>query len=688
MAEGVFFQDLAILMAVAGVTAALFSRFGWPKVLGYILAGVLLNGHTWGGSILADVASTRTAGQLGIVFLMFGMGLSFSPKDVRRVRSVAVPAAIVDTVVMTWAGYTVGTRIFGWAPVPSLFLGVAICDSATTLLAKVFDEMGWSGRPLVTNVLGISLCEDVICVGAIALATGFASGEGMSLVALGTSLGGLFLFFLTVLVVGFVLVPRLLDSVGKRGDGEALVLAALGICFFVSYLAYRFDFSLALGAFLVGLVGSVSGVRRRLVALTDPLKAMYAAVFFVSIGLLVDPAALAARWAEILVAAALIVVGKTVNVTIASVAAGVDVKTAVQSGLALAQTGEFAFMVAMLYATLTGDSDRDLFQVAVGASLITVVLNPMLVRLSGRVGSWAESKVPDGLARWLVAYRAWLEKIRASRGSPAFFSLRAAAVRLGVYAVLLLAVAVVFTILGRVDYTRFSTFFEGHDDIIFFLMANLLFVVLLTQVLLAAGSLGDAASRLLAGEGDARWQTHLRPLVRFVAQTAAVVLFFLEWAMITVSIAPRDRAVQIGSLVVIAVAGVFGWRFFVKAGHRASQRFHEALTAEERSRGLAETMAAPAFPDDVHRLTLDAASPAIGGTVVTLNIRAKTGASVVAVMRGGAIVRNIGPEWEFRMGDTLFALGDSRQVAALKDLLGTTRTDPPDNPPPAGARPA
>ena len=107
MAEGVFFQDLAILMAVAGVVAALFSRFGWPKVLGYILAGVLLNGHTWGGSILADVASTRTAGQLGIVFLMFGMGLSFSPKDVRRVRSVAVPAAIVDTAVMTWAGYTV-----------------------------------------------------------------------------------------------------------------------------------------------------------------------------------------------------------------------------------------------------------------------------------------------------------------------------------------------------------------------------------------------------------------------------------------------------------------------------------------------------------------------------------------------------------------------------------------------------
>ena len=678
MAEGVFFQDLAILMAVAGVVAALFSRFGWPKVLGYILAGMVLSGNTWGGSLLADVGSTRTIGQLGVVFLMFVMGLSFSPKDVRRVRSVAFPAAVADTVVMTWLGYTVGTRVFGWPAVPSIFLGVAICDSATTLLAKVFDELGWSGRPFVKNVLGISLCEDVICVGAIALATGVASGEGMSIAALGTSLGGLFLFFLTVLVAGFVLVPRLLDSVGKRGDGESLVLTALGVCFFVSYLAYVFDFSLALGAFLVGLVASTSGMRRRLVGLVAPLKAMFSAVFFVSIGLLVDPAALVRCLPETVLVAVVIVVGKALNIGIASVAAGTDVKGAVQNGLALAQTGEFAFMVAMLYATLTGDSDGRLFQVAVGASLVTVALNPALVRVSERVGLWAEAKTPAGVARRLVAYRAWLEKIRASRGSPAFQGLKSAALRLGVYAVLLFAISVVCTLLGRCDYSRFSAFFERHDGVIFFLLANLLDVALFTLVPPAAGSLGDAVATLLAGDGDTKWQTHLRPFVRYIAKAAAVALFFVEWAMINVSIAPHGLAIQVGSVAAIAVVGLFGWRFFAKAGRRASQRFYEALTAEERREGLAETMAAPALPDDVHRLVLDAASPAIGGTVVTLNIRAKTGASVVAVERGGKVVRNIGPEWEFRMGDALLALGDSRQIAALKDLLGTTLTDRPE----------
>ena len=165
MNEGAFFQDLAMLMALAGIAAIVFSRFGWPKALGYILAGVVMSEHTWGGSFLADAGSATTVGQLGVVFLMFGMGLSFSPREMGKMRSVALPVALVDTAVMIWLGYTVGTQIFGWSPAQSFFLGVAICDSATTLLAKVLDEMGWGARPFARYVLGTSVCEDIICVG-------------------------------------------------------------------------------------------------------------------------------------------------------------------------------------------------------------------------------------------------------------------------------------------------------------------------------------------------------------------------------------------------------------------------------------------------------------------------------------------------------------------------------------------
>ena len=670
--EHAFFQDLAMLMSVAGLVAVVFARFGWPKVIGYILAGLVMGEHTWGGSFLLDVGSTKIVGQLGVVFLMFAMGLSFSAKDLARIRHVALPTAVADTLVMIWLGYTVGTKFFGWSAAQSVFLGLAICDSATTLLAKVIDEMGWGTRPFSKYVLGTSVCEDVVCVGALAVATGFAQGNVLSAGALVTSLGGLAVFFLTVLVFGFVLVPRFLTSVARRKDDESLLLAVLGLCFFVSFVAYRFDFSLALGAFLVGLLGSASEVRHRLAALVAPLKAMYAAVFFVSIGLMVDPHALGRCLPEILLVSAVIVVGKLFNVTVASLATGLDVKSAVQNGFSLAQTGEFAFLVAILYAGLSDDPANALFPVAVGASILTTILNPFFVRLSDRVGDMAVQRTPERFRRKLEAYRAWLDKLRTSKGSPAFVHLKVTGLKLVVYAVLMLSVSVACAMLHRLDYARFSAFFETHDELIFFCLANLFAVGLMPMVVFASRTLGDEVAELLTGEGVRRWTQAARQFTRFVVLVAVLLLFFVEWSMINLSILPVSTEIQVVSTIAIFGVAAFGWRFFVKAGRRATTRFQEALTAEERREVLKRTMTISIPEGTIHRLRLDARSPAIGETVVSLNIRAKTGASVVSVVRDGRITRNVGPEWEFRIGDVIVALGERAQIAALKDLLGVT----------------
>ena len=672
MNEGAFFRDLALLMSVAGLSAALFSRLGWPKVIGYILAGALMSEHTLGVSLFRDPQSISTVGQLGVVFLMFSMGLSFSAKEMKKIRAVALPAAVLDTVVMIWLGYTVGTRVFGWSAVESAFLGVAMCDSATTLLAKVIDEMGWGNRPFAKYVLGTSLCEDIICVGAIAVVTGFATGGGMSASAFAGSLGWLAVFFLAVLVFGMVLVPRLLLSVSSRKDDEALALTLLGVCFLVSFLAYHFNFSLALGAFLVGIIGSTSDVRERLAALVDPLKSMFAATFFVSIGLLVDPSALWASKTAILVVSLVVVVGKLFNITFASLLAGVDVRISVQNGFALAQIGEFAFMVAILYAGIVNDTSIPMFQIAIGASLLTTLLNPWMIRLSGPAGDLAERLVPERFRVFLDAYRAWLAKIGASEGSPAFRRLKFAAIRLGVYAVLMFAVASACTLLYRIDYAGLSEFFERHDQIFFFCLANLFCVAMLPLWTGSARPLADSVTELLCGEGTARWQSAIQPLVRFVAFAAVFVLFLAEWGAIAVSIAPaKGPSLWIG-IAVIVLVGAFGWRRMVKAGHRASKRLHEALTAEERREGLKRTMTVTIPEGTISEVVIPATSPAIGGTVVTLNVRAKTGASVVSVVRGGKTTRNIGPEWEFRAGDRIVALGDHKQIAALKDLMGVT----------------
>ena len=211
MSESLFFQDLAVMMSVVGLVSVVFTRLGWPKVICYLLAGILMSEHTWGGSLLADPKSIGTIGQLGIVFLMFTLGLEFSADAMKKVKHVAVPTAIFDTLMMIWLGYTVGTRVLGWDGVQSLFLGAALCDSATTLLAKTIDEMRWGDRPFVRYIFGTTIFEDILCVGVIALVTGVATGKGMSMGSVGMSLGGLLVFFTGVLVFGLVLAPRLLN---------------------------------------------------------------------------------------------------------------------------------------------------------------------------------------------------------------------------------------------------------------------------------------------------------------------------------------------------------------------------------------------------------------------------------------------------------------------------------------------
>ena len=671
MSESAFFHDLAVLMAVAGFAAIVFARLGWPKVLGYLGAGILMSSHTWGGSFLKDPNSISTIGGLGVVFLMFSMGLSFSPREMRRIRFVAMPAAIIDTIVMIWLGYIVGTKVFGWSAVQSVFLGVAICDSATTLLAKVIDELGWTKCPFTKYVLGTSICEDIVCVGAIAVATGFAKGGGMSAGALAGSLGALGVFFLAVLVFGFILVPRLLTSIGKRRDDEALVLAVLGTCFFISFIAYLFDFSLALGAFLVGILCGTSDIRERIASLVDPLKSMFAAVFFVSIGLLVNPNALLDNLSAILLVSAVVIVGKFFNITFASLLTGVDVKTAVQNGFSLAQIGEFAFMVAILYAGLMNDAGNPMFQIAVGVSLLTTLLNPLMIRISEPAGAFVERLLPESLRSLLSNYSGWLEKIGSSSNAPALKLLKVAAIRLGVYAVLIVAVAIVCAQASRFDFTAFWGLFEDYDCVVFYLLANVFAAAMLPMILSAARALADEVVELLANDNaSSRWLIALRNLVHSVVVLAVLFGFFVEWSMINVTIAPKVAYLEWISLGVILVVGICGWSFFRKAGRRATQRFKEALTAEERRDGLVNTLTVTVPEGTIHRFTLEASSPAIGATVVTLNIRAKTGASIVSVYRNGEITRNIGPEWEFAVGDTLVALGEQHQIAALKDLLG------------------
>ena len=674
MTEGAFLQDLALLMAVAGSASFLFGRLKWPKVIGYILAGVLLSRHTWGGAFLVDEGSVQTIAQLGIVFLMFSMGLGTSVNEMRSLGRVTLPTALLDTVIMAWLGFTIGSSVFGWGALPSLFLGVAICDSATTLLAKIIDEMGWGKRPFVRYVLGTSLCEDVICVGLIALVTGFAQGRGMDVAAIAKSLGALGVFFVATLVFGLVLVPKLLNSAARRGGDETLLLTLLGCCFFVTYIAFRLDFSLALGAFLVGVLGAGADVRQRLARLVEPLRSMFAAVFFVSIGLLVNPAECWRNLPAILLLSAVVMGGKLVNCTVGSLACGLELKPAVQTGFSLAQIGEFAYMVALLYVSLTGDLSKPMYQVVVGVSLITTLANPWMIRVSDRVGDWAERVCPAGAAKALEGYRGFLGRYRSrsSESSARRAYVRGQLAELIVAGVLGFAVALVVSMLNGRDWSSISPFFDAHKRLFFSLAMNAVLFAILPGVFGIARSLAGSITRTMVGAGEARWQMAILHVTRFAVMSAVLALAFLEIVMININLAPEETWARIVLAVALALAGAFGWRFFVKAGRRAAKNFGYAMKTDERLAAVAKEVVFAVPETSVARLAIPAMSSAVGSTVGSLNVRAKTGAIVIEVWRGASCTRNVGPDFEFRAGDELVVIGDGRQVAALKDLLGIT----------------
>lgn len=661
-----------MLMTVAGLVSVICAKLRWPKVLGYIFAGVVMSAHTWGGSFLADTQSVSTIGQLGVVFLMFTLGLGFSTSELKRIKNVTLPVALLDTVIMTWIGYTIGRTCFGWGSVPSLFLGAAICDSATTMLAKIIDEMRWSDRPFVKYTIGTSVCEDIICVGIIALITGVANGGHMSFGSAAFSLGGLFVFFLAVIVFGFILVPRLLSSVSRTKDDEALVLTVLGCCFFISWVAFKFEFSLALGAFLIGVVASTSEIRHRISALVAPLRSMFAAVFFVSIGLLVNPASCWEHLPSILILSAVVVAGKFLNCTFGALISGETVKTSIQMGMGLAQIGEFAFMVAILYVGTTGDQTCPMYDIVVSVSLLTTLLNPLMLKWSEPVGSWIEDHVPGGLARRLETYRGLVAKYHGtSKADAAHREIRNGVIELGVIAVLTFAVAVTFSLLNERDWSNFSVFFNDHKRFFFCLAANICIVAMFAPVVKIARGLGERIGQILVS-GDEMWQQAVRRLVLLVVLGTVIGLFFLETTMINVNLAPAEPWAKAIIAVLLVFAAIFGWRFFLKAGQRAATRFNEALDADERLTKLGDMLTFTVPANSLHRLPLDISSPAIGGTVVTLNIRAKTGATIVSIERDGKVLRNIGPDIDFRVGDVLIAIGEGPQIAALKDLLGIT----------------
>lgn len=666
-----FFQDLALILVAVGLVSALFVRFGWPRVIGYILAGTLIGKYTFGGSLVINQGSIEVLGQLGVVFLMFTLGLEFSIRKLKRVGHVIFPTALLDMTVMIWAGHFVGTRVLGWGNVQSLFLGAAVSDSATTLLAKTISEMGWGTRRFTRYLFGITITEDILCIGVIALLTGLVTSGTVDARAMALRMGGLLLFLTGVTVFGLLLVPRVLNRVGRLKDDESLLLTMLGFCFFVSFIAAKLDFSLALGAFLVGVMGAESEPLKRIYQQCVPLRTLFSAIFFVTIGLLIDPQQMVAHGPVILGLALMVIVGKTLTCTTGALLTGLDLKNALQTGMGLAQIGEFAYLVALIGLTMRC-VDSAMYQIAVGVSVLTTLLNPFLMRASDPFADWLERRLP---ARWravLEAYARWIERFRHAPATGE----TARAIRFNLTLTLLqwAMVAVIFLtadMLARLDYTRFTPVIETNKRMLLWAAACLLTVPNAVILFFRGRALGGAVADALvpAKVAATQWAVSFRRLTRLAFALMTLAVLFLESVLLSGTIMPEQGWAQGLVAVTLLVVGTSGYRRFRRLGKESLETLRGVLMTREAE---TEPIGSAVMLLDVHteRLRVGTLSPACGRSLREINLRARSGASVIGIERAGVTLVNPAATEALEADDVVLVLGDGEQIARARALIG------------------
>ncbi|SAK70194.1 sodium/hydrogen exchanger [Caballeronia temeraria] len=416
-----FIQDLAVIMAIAGVVTVLFHRLRQPVVLGYIAAGVIIGPYTPPFNLIHDEATIQTLGELGVVFLMFSLGLEFSLRKLFKVGATAFVAALSEIVLMIWVGYEIG-RWFGWSAMDSLFLGAMLAISSTTIIVKALSELGMKGEHFAQIVFGILIVEDILAIAMLVLLSGIAQTGSVSAGVAVVTLGKLLLFMTVSLVVGILTVPRALNYVAKAKSDEMLLVTVLGFCFGFCLLVVKLDYSIALGAFLIGAIMAESRHLVRIEHLIAPVRDMFSAIFFVTIGLLLNPTVLVDYAWPIAVITIAVVLGKIVSCGLGTFLAGKDGRTSMRVGMSVSQIGEFSFIIASLGLSLKVTSSF-LYPIAVAVSALTTLFTPYLIRAADPLTMRLSRAMPAPLANTFGLYSQWLASLTPASGGPTLFSM-------------------------------------------------------------------------------------------------------------------------------------------------------------------------------------------------------------------------------------------------------------------------
>ncbi|WP_426699776.1 cation:proton antiporter [Rhodanobacter sp. Col0626] len=576
-----FIKDLAVVMLIAGATTILFQRMRQPVLLGYILAGVLIGPHT-PGTLVADPRAIDDISNLGVVLLMFTLGLEFSVRKLREVGVGVLAVAVGEVGLMLWLGFSIG-QLFGWTGMDALFLGAAVSLSSTMVATRTLAENGQRYQPFAQLVVGLLVAEDMLTIVMLTLLTAVAIGGSVQAETALTLIGHLGLFVVVGMVLGLLLLPRLVDYVAGFGRDETLLVSVLGICFGASLLAAWMGFSVALGAFLAGAVVAEARSVGRVLHLVEPLRDMFAALFFVAIGLKIDPAMLLQYALPALAIAAVVIAGKTLACSLGIFVVGHDARTSLRSGLGMAQIGEFSFVIATLGLSLGVISDF-IYPITVAVSVLCMAASPYLNRSADGLATGLRRVTPRSMRVLATSYSGWLENLKPVNENAALAAIfRRLLWHIGINVLLVVALFVLGAYVNAHNWSWFSMFGIERDlrHTLIWACALFLSLPMLIAVYRKAGALGMLLAEIGIRERFAGSYTQpmRNVLARIIPLATLLALGLLVSALGSAILPPRGIAL---SLIVLGVVlAVVLWRSLVHMHARLQAALKETLDKPE-----------------------------------------------------------------------------------------------------------
>lgn len=659
-------HDLGIIMLVAGAISLLCKWLKQPVVLGYIVAGLLAGPYVCGSSWV-DVESAETWGQVGVIFLLFSLGLEFSFKKLLQMGSTAFIGCITIVVGMMSVGFMLG-RLMGWNEMNALFLGGMLCMSSTTIVFKALDDLGLRQQKFAGICFGILVVEDLFAVVLMVLLASIAvkqQFDGQEMIWQVAKLAGYLLFWF---VSGILLIPTLLRRYKRFLNDETMTIVALGLCLGMVLLAKGAGFSEALGAFVMGSILAETVDCERIEHLMSPIKNLFGAIFFVSVGMMISPATLADYWMPITLLTLTVIFGQIIFATLGIVLSGQPLKVAMQSAFALTQVGEFAFIIAQFGESI-GVTEKFLYPVVVAVSVITTFLTPYTLRLATPVYNWLEARMPLFVQEWLE--RLSQGKSTLSQQTLMQVLLKKVAVTVSIYSIVcIFIIAFYFQLLS-------NWIVEGVNSVLpegFSWVGRMVALLLLLAVLgsfiykIVSKHLRSAESRKLWNDGSYRRASLVALFVaRLLLGMGFVVFCIAQYFTLTTGF-----LFGVALLVVLIM-------LFSKKVHRQSTyietKFMTNLSARERekdkNRAVKRELEVALLNYDLHLADFELSpdSSFCGRMLLELDLRRSCGVNVVRIIRGGLNVNIPGGRERLYPHDRIVVAGSDAQIQLFQQLL-------------------